>query len=411
MKKLLLVFLFIPLISFSQYSNGYRDGWKKGYCFEKGYSCVAPYPPMAPTPNLTKGEDFNYKSGYSRGLLDGRAASSGGNSSRSKGVDWSKAYEYAPGGAKSQQMTNDAIDRALNERRSYNRGSSSNYNYSSGSTSNAPSINYSLYNIGMKKYNAYDYEGAIRDFTAHIQKYPNNDEGWLIRGLAKLRLKIWSGACYDFKRGADLGNEDAQKYLIEYCNSDGTPQKYASDWYNEGRKKAQNGDYQGAIYAFTTAIELLTSVTNINENDVAIVYNDRAASKRESGDPTGAIVDYNKGIALDPNYTTLWGGRGTAKSYLKDMVGACMDWKTATITGENEVAKKFYQEKIDEYCNNGYLKTGNYTLYSDASSSSEVLHKIKGEVRYRVIKKGWSYTLIETDNGERGYILTYDLGN
>ena len=84
MKKLLIVLILLPLVSYGQFDNGYSDGWKEGYCYGKGIGCIAPVPPIAPIPDLIKGEDFTYKSGYSRGLLDGKAANSEGNSSRSK---------------------------------------------------------------------------------------------------------------------------------------------------------------------------------------------------------------------------------------------------------------------------------------------------------------------------------------
>ena len=76
-----------------------------------------------------------------------------------------------------------------------------------------------------------------------------------------------------------------------------------------------------------------------------------------------------------------------------------------------EIAKKFDENKSSPKSYRGYLKTGNYKLYSEASYSSEVLHKLKGGVYYRVIKKGLSYALIETDNGKKGYIQIYSLEN
>lgn len=78
---------------------------------------------------------------------------------------------------------------------------------------------------------------------------------------------------------------------------------------------------------------------------------------------------------------------------------------------ENKSSPKSYTSKYSKIEKNvrSYLKTGDYTLYSEASSQSEVSLKILGGVYYRVIKKGLSFTLIETDKGEIGYILTYDL--
>ena len=102
-------------------------------------------------------------------------------------------------------------------------------------------------------------------------------------------------------------------------------------------------DSEVAITVLDKAIEL---------NPSALNYNQRAAVKRESGDPKGAIEDYNKALTFDPNYITSIGGRGTAKSYLKDMDGACADWKKAVVIGGNESAQKQYQAKIDENCMN-----------------------------------------------------------
>lgn len=79
---------------------------------------------------------------------------------------------------------------------------------------------------------------------------------------------------------------------------------------------------------------------------------------------------------------------------------------------ENKSSPKSYSSKYSKSDNyRGYLKTGDYKLFSEASSRSEVLHKLKGGVYYRIIKKGLSYHLIETDNGDKGYVPIYDLKN
>ena len=72
MKKLILILLFIPLVSFGQtvFSNGYIAGFKKGYCGES-YGCISPELTFynAPQPNL----GFNsYSDGYSQGIIAGK---------------------------------------------------------------------------------------------------------------------------------------------------------------------------------------------------------------------------------------------------------------------------------------------------------------------------------------------------
>ena len=41
-------------------------------------------------------------------------------------------------------------------------------------------------------------------------------------------IQDWGGACYDWKRSADLGKQKAQEQLLKYCNIDGTLKKTSS---------------------------------------------------------------------------------------------------------------------------------------------------------------------------------------
>ena len=59
MKKLILILVcFIGYIGFSQtnYDKGFKEGYKKGWCYGKGIGCIPPIPPIAPIPRI--GEDF-----------------------------------------------------------------------------------------------------------------------------------------------------------------------------------------------------------------------------------------------------------------------------------------------------------------------------------------------------------------
>ena len=127
MKKLLLVLLFVPLISFSQYSNGYSDGWKKGFCYDKTVGCVSPIPPVAPIPRTN--EDYTYEAGYNRGFVDGRA----NKSSRDNRVN--KTNDALIRGAKDSAPKYNSIDIGDDFDRGYERGKQiSNGYYSNSST-------------------------------------------------------------------------------------------------------------------------------------------------------------------------------------------------------------------------------------------------------------------------------------
>ena len=98
MKKLLLLLLLVPMVSFGQsssqdYNDGYKKGFKEGFCYED-LSCYPPYPPYPPYPKY--GFDTQ-KDGYNRGLMDGKAkrdsenTSSTGSSSKLPSLEAPKA--------------------------------------------------------------------------------------------------------------------------------------------------------------------------------------------------------------------------------------------------------------------------------------------------------------------------------
>ena len=74
MKKLFLITLFFlgtilsSLHSSEDYCDGWRTGYKRGYCYDKQL-CVAPIPPPCPVPEPGKN---TYSDGYDRGFEKGR---------------------------------------------------------------------------------------------------------------------------------------------------------------------------------------------------------------------------------------------------------------------------------------------------------------------------------------------------
>lgn len=95
--SLLVIALLIPSISFAQskFADGFKEGYKKGYCYEK-QNCVAPPPP--PVPALKVGEKSDsYQDGYNRGFKMGTDAQTGGSGSSQNGYKSASAdpIDYA----------------------------------------------------------------------------------------------------------------------------------------------------------------------------------------------------------------------------------------------------------------------------------------------------------------------------
>lgn len=70
-----LFFLIVTLCSTlclgqTQFSNGYQNGFKEGFCYQI-YGCTTPIPPITPLPRINENYT-SYKDGYQRGFLDGK---------------------------------------------------------------------------------------------------------------------------------------------------------------------------------------------------------------------------------------------------------------------------------------------------------------------------------------------------
>ncbi|MFH1739947.1 MAG: hypothetical protein ABIH23_13130 [bacterium] len=69
-KMLLVIVLAAMAVMASGFCDGWKAGYKAGYCYKK-FSCISPIAPICPIPAI--GED-TWMGGYQRGFLAGLAA-------------------------------------------------------------------------------------------------------------------------------------------------------------------------------------------------------------------------------------------------------------------------------------------------------------------------------------------------
>ena len=105
----------------------------------------------------------------------------------------------------------------------------------------------------------------------------------------------------------------------------------ATNSYDSGIEKYEQGNYQGAISDWSKAIE-------INPQD-AIAYYNRGLAKGDLEDYQGAISDYDKVIEINPKLADAYRMRGVNKELIGDLKGACSDWRKAADFGLTEPAK------------------------------------------------------------------------
>jgi len=184
-------------------------------------------------------------------------------------------------------------------------------------------------------------------------------------------------------------NTTKDKYIAEINFKDAPRVKESRDINSYMGEK-----YCECYYLFENARVRVTKYPVKVENKTAFYYKEYDVLNLQNNSPS----NFNSGNSYER------GGNNSGADRAKEI---------AKKFDENKSSPKSYTSKYSKVEKNyrSYLKTGNYTLYSEASSKSEVLHKLKGGIYYRVIKKDWSFALIETDNGKKGYILIYDLKN
>ena len=93
------------------------------------------------------------------------------------------------------------------------------------------------------------------------------------------------------------------------------------DPYALATQKYKNGDKQGAIADYDRAIAL-------NPN-YAEAYNNRGITKSNLGDKQAAITDFNLALKINPDYAEAYGNRGIIKSNLGDKQAGITDFNLA----------------------------------------------------------------------------------
>ncbi len=95
----------------------------------------------------------------------------------------------------------------------------------------------------------------------------------------------------------------------------------AQEWFEQGYKYLQEGNYDAAIQANSSAIAL--------KPDFALAYVNRAAARVDKGDLDEGIGDCNRAIELDPNIFNPYYIRGHAYDLRGDLAGAIQDYTEA----------------------------------------------------------------------------------
>jgi tetratricopeptide (TPR) repeat protein/V8-like Glu-specific endopeptidase len=113
----------------------------------------------------------------------------------------------------------------------------------------------------------------------------------------------------------------------------------ADDYFLAANEKYDRGNYNEALSDYNRAIAL--------NPQYAFAYNNRANLRFQQRDLRGALTDYNRAIALKPDLAIAYSNRGNIKVELKDTKGALADYNRAiTLDPKDDLA----------FNNRGFLK-------------------------------------------------------
>jgi tetratricopeptide (TPR) repeat protein len=229
------------------------------------------------------------------------------------------------------------------------------------------------HNQGIEKYNKQDFQGAIEAYNQAIKINPNYAEAYYQRGIVRSDLGEKQAALEDYNQAIKINPNYAEVYYqrgISYVEQD--QQKAIADFRRAAELFAAQGkqadakrsqgverfylqDYQGALSAYTEAINLNSNdfrayinrgnthralqdnqaaiadynqAIKINPN-YAITYNNRGAAHNDLGDKQAALADYNEAIRLNPHYAWAYSGRGNVRNDLGDKQAALADYNQA----------------------------------------------------------------------------------
>ena len=209
---------------------------------------------------------------------------------------------------------------------------------------NALRIGYNKAGVDSRQKNDYVADNSMMSveqyYNRGIQKMDSQDSYGAIEDYdAALRIKpdyanaLFKRAYPKLKLKNYLGAiADLYKFLDINPNE-------SNAYFNVALAKFALKDYYGAITDYSKGIK-------INPDDGA--YNGRGLSKKEINDHYGAIADFTKAIELNPNSSNAYANRAFSKSKLEDNYGAISDYG---------IYIELVPDDADAYFRRGYLKS------------------------------------------------------
>jgi tetratricopeptide (TPR) repeat protein len=191
----------------------------------------------------------------------------------------------------------------------------------------------SLFTVGMARYAAEDWDGAIARFNDALSQTAER-----IPALDQSIVHLYCGNAYRAKG-------DYDRAIADYDQAIQLQPDYAEAYNNRGVAYRNKGDYDRAIASFDQAIQL--------QPDLAEAYNNRGNAYASKGDYDRAIADYDQAIQLKPDYAEAYYNRGLAHKNKGDHDRAIADYDQA-IQLQPDLAEAYNNRGVAYYDKDDY---------------------------------------------------------
>jgi len=338
MKRILFFVMIVSittsLFAQTRYNDGFKNGYKEGYCHDKGVGCIPPNPPIAPTPQI--GEDFNsYQDGYNRGFKMGTQANTSSNqtSGRQQYLDHDKPQfvdDFIYKGPTYSQREIEAMDRTARNRAQNQNICDRNQQYYDeineqySKCSKFPLVN-GLFdsngNFGGEAYQlALSIETRMKDMNDSPCAAPS-----LYKALQQLDsdvkrcIELLSNPIPRGERAFNYLGKEKYEEAIKACNEAiQLASNYAPAYLIRGMAYLKTDEVNSAMKDFSKYIQLEPQ----NPNG----YYYRGVVYFSQGNYTEAISDFSKYFIFGGNEPSGYYYRGWAKYWKKDYLEALTDF-------------------------------------------------------------------------------------
>jgi len=267
-------------------------------------------------------------------------------------------------------------------------------------------------------------EGEINDYTKAIELLPDDINLYYFRGISKtpyplfdvlsdLNKKLLKESIADINKSIALYNKSLKTpiYLDERIDKVIQLNNYnifslASAFFHTAYAKFYLKDYNSAIIDYTKGIELDPKI-----NNVEYYYCQRAEAKKQMKNYISSIDDYTKALDSDPDCYYAYEGRAEAKYLLHNYPGAIEDFsKAIELALDVAIFSDWFEKRADaKYKMNDFRGAiADYTkAMEQCINKNNELYLKRGDAK-RLIKDKEGACLDYSKAGELGIKKAYE---